>query len=236
LKKFAIAAVATAAVAVPAVALAGPTAFTLTTKAFTTTSGTTTKPRSQQLTTTFNLSPAGDYATSRAVIRLDKTWKFSNKSKFPSCTLTQIRADEAKCNVRSKVGTGTATAVVAAANNTSSNLDVTAFNGPGQKLFLLVETENPLPVRDVMDGTLKSDTGKYGRKLDVVIPQGLQQVAGFRPTLTKFQVRIGATYKNRPYITTTGCTRGKWSFAADLSFSDGSKIADTATSNCKKGS
>ena len=58
---------------------------------------------------------------------------------------------------------------------------ITAYNGPrsavGQKLFLLVK-EPTFNVNAVLDGTLKPDTGKYGRKLDVLIPANLQNVAG----------------------------------------------------------
>jgi hypothetical protein len=213
------------AAAVPAVA--GPTEFKLQNKLSSSKAGTKAKPKAVGLNTIITSGPAGDYASSAAVVSLDKNLKFNLKA-AKTCAQSVVEADETKCPKDSKVGTGQATAVVAAANNTSSNLDVTAFNGPNNKLFMLVETENPLPVRGVMIGTLKNATGKYGKKLDVKIPQSLQSVAGFTPTLTRFQLNI----KKGNYITTTGCTGGKWNFAAVVSYNDGTKGQGTSTVKC----
>ena len=235
MKKLALAASAAALVAAPAVAIAGPTAFSLKTSTQFTKSGTTAKPAPQVLTTTITASPAGDYAAARAVVSLDKNFKF-NTSKFPACSLAKVKAGTSStCPAGAKVGTGTATAVVAAANNVASNLTVTAFNGGNNKLYMRVQTQNPIPVDDVMVGTLKSATGKYGKKLDVEIPPGLESVSGFRPTLTKFRVKIGATRNKVPYIATTGCSAGDWSFKAQVFYTDGTNASGVSGSNCTKG-
>lgn len=213
------------AAAVPAVA--GPTEFKLQNAMKPSKAGTKAGPRAVSLNTIISSGPAGDYAAASAVVSLDKHLKINTKA-AKTCKQSVVEADDAKCPTASKVGTGSATAVVAAANNTSSNLDVTAYNGPNNKLFMVVETENPLPVRGVMVGTLKSASGKYGKKLDVKIPQSLQSVAGFTPTLTRFQLNI----KKGNYLTTTGCTGGKWNFAAVVNYNDGTKGEGTSTVKC----
>lgn len=232
MKRIALAATAAALVVTPAVALAGPTAFTLKTSTLSTKAGTTAKPRPQTLTVTITASPAGDYAAASANVWLDKNYKF-NTTKFPTCSLAKVRAGT--CPSGAKVGAGTATAVVAAANNVASNLTVTAYNGANNKLYMRVQTQNPIPIDDVMVGKLVKASGKYGRRLAVEIPEGLETVSGFRPTLTKFRVKIGATRNKVPYIATTGCSAGDWSFKAQVFYTDGTNQSGVASSNCTKG-
>ena len=51
----------------------------------------------------------------------------------------------------------------------------------------------------MINGKLKSDSGKFGRKLDVAIPSNLQQpLAGVYATLTSFVTRSAATRRARP--------------------------------------
>lgn len=233
MKKFALAA-ATAVLATTAVApaVAGPTEFRLKSTVASSKAGTKTGPKPVTLTTLITSGPPGEYAAASALVSLDKHFKF-NTTKFATCTETQVF--DGKCGAKAKVGSGTATAVVAAANNVASNLTVTAFNGKNNTLYILLDTKNPIPVRGVMVGKLKNATGKFGKKLDVTIPQSLQSVSGFTPTLTSFRLKIGAVSKGVPYIQSTGCSAGKWNFAAVVNYNDGTKGEGTSSAKCKAG-
>jgi hypothetical protein len=186
--------------------------------------GTATKPKNiVKLTVTTTTTPheaAPAYATQKAVIHFDKNLVFGS-SKFPSCTKAQVEAIPVspKC-AAAKVGTGSAKAVVAAIN-ANPTLTVTAYNGPaGKKLWLLVK-EPTFQINSVLDGTLSSDTGKYGKKLTVLIPENLQQpIPGVYATLTEFQTSVQgtATAKKIPYIGLKGCTGGTLNYGGDFYF------------------
>lgn len=233
MKKFAVAASAAMLVAAAATpAVAGPTEFSLKNTVASSKAGTKTGPKPVVLTTQIKSGPAGEYAAASAIVWLDKHFKF-NTTKFATCTEAQVMDDA--CGAKAKVGSGTATAVVAAANNVASNLKVTAFNGKNNTLYILLDTKNPIPVRGVMVGKLQNASGKFAKKLSVTIPDSLQKVSGFTPTLTDFKLKIGAVSKGVPYIQSTGCSAGKWNFAAVVNYNDGTKGEGTSSAKCKAG-
>ena len=197
--------------------------------------GTKAKPRSvSRLTVQTNTTPAptdAPFATSRAVIHFDKNLAFGT-SKFASCAKSVVQANPANCPAGSKVGNGSAVARLSTGGQVTPT--ITAYNGPnGRKLFLLVK-EPTFNVNAVLDGTLKTDTGKYGRKLDVLIPQNLQNVAGIVITLTQFTTRVGGTAKGSPYVGLKGCTGGTLSFKGDFFFTDGTSKSATTTASCRR--
>jgi hypothetical protein len=241
LKKYAVAALAASLVVGPAVAIAGPTELTLKTRTKATKAGTKAKPAAQVLTTTILASPAGNYAAASAVVSLDKNFKF-NTSKFRSCSEADVKAGGSDCPIGSKVGTGTAQAVVTRRPDGSdlgttiaSNLTLNAWNGGNNRLYILVQATNPLKIQEVIVGRLQNATGKFGKKLNAEIPPELETVSGFRPTLTKFTLKVGATYKGVPYIQTTGCNGGKWNFASTVNYTDGDSKSATSRTNCTAG-
>jgi len=199
--------------------------------------GTKKKPKSVgkfKVTTTTTPAPGTtpNYATTQAVIHLDKNLVFQS-AKFPSCTLTQAQQHSAKCTA-AKVGSGSAKATVAALG-LNPTLTVTAYNGPGGKSFWLRVVEPSLSIDSILPSKLSKDKGKFGTKLTVTIPQNLQQpVTGVYATLTQFITIINKTHKHVPYIGLTGCTGGKLNFAGDFTFTDGSVLHATATAKCKK--
>jgi hypothetical protein len=199
--------------------------------------GTKAKPRSvSQLTVVTATTPLpGEppFATRRAVIHFDKNLVFGT-SKFASCAQSVVQSNPANCAAGSKIGGGSAVAKLSTGSTVLPT--ITAYNGPrgplGQKLFLLVK-EPTFNVNSVLVGTLKPDTGKFGRKLDVVIPANLQNVAGIIITLTQFTTRVGGTAKGTPYVGLKGCTGGKLNFKGDFSFTDNTSKSALTTANCR---
>jgi hypothetical protein len=196
--------------------------------------GTKSKPRSVgRITVVTATTPAATdapFATSRAVIHFDKNLVFGNK-KFKTCAQSVVQSNPTSCPAGSRIGGGSAVAKLSTGSQVTPT--IRAFNGSGGKLFLLV-TEPTFNVNAVLVGTLKSDTGKYGKKLDVAIPQNLQNVAGIIITLTQFTTRVGGTANGTPYVGLKGCSGGKLSYKGDFFFTDGTNKSATTTSTCRK--
>jgi hypothetical protein len=202
--------------------------------------GTRGKPRSVgRLTVTIATTPVrGEppLATRRAVIHFDRNLVFGT-SRFAGCRRAQVQADDAKCPPGSKVGTGSARASVSSRRTPIATVTptVSAYNGPrGRKIFLLVE-EPTFRVRSVMVGTLKSDTGRYARKLDVAIPRDLQApLPGLVVTLTRFTTSVGGTRNRTPYVAMRGCAGGRLRFKGDFFYADGTTKSATTTATCRR--
>jgi hypothetical protein len=222
------------ALGITAVAFAINGTQTISVKTTTNRAGTKSKPRSVgRITVVTATTPAATdapFATSRAVIHFDKNLVFGN-SKFASCRQSVVQSNPTSCPAGSRIGSGSAVAKLSTGSQVTPT--IRAFNGPSGKLYLLV-TEPTFNVNAVLVGTLKSDTGKYGKKLDVAIPQNLQNVAGIIITLTQFTTRVGGTAKGTPYVGLKGCSGGKLSYKGDFFFTDGTNKSATTTSNCRK--
>jgi hypothetical protein len=196
--------------------------------------GTAKKPANVKLSVELITQPAaGDpaFATRSTVVHFDKNLKFGGKY-LKSCSASQVQADNTKCPKGSKVGTGSATGT---ALGLTENLTVTAYNGPtGNKLELLVDGTAPLQIHSVIEGKLQSDSGKYGKKLVVAIPDNLQQPApGAYATLTDFKTAVkGTGSKKRPYIGLAGCTKKTLNYKSDFVFTDGTTSTASTTSKC----
>jgi hypothetical protein len=226
------------ALGITAVASAIQGTQTVSVKLLSNRAGTKEKPRSVSLLTVqTNTTPVpGEppFATKQAVIHFDKNLVFGN-AKFASCSKTVVQTNPTRCPAGSRVGTGSAIARLSTGGQVAPT--ITAYNGPrtasgNGKLFLLVR-EPTFQVNAVLDGTLKPDTGKYGRKLDVLIPANLQQVAGIVITLTQFTTRVRGTAKGTPYVGLRGCTGGKLSFKGDFFYTDNSNKSALTTANCR---
>ena len=179
-------------------------------------------------TTTKKNNADENVATTKAVIHFDKNLVFAN-SKYPSCSLSQVQQDDTACPSGSKVGKGSGSAE---ALKQTESLTITAFDGPGtNKFFLHVVGRQPLEIDAVLNASLSSDTGKFGKKLTVPIPANLQQpLTGVFATLTRFTTTIDATAKRQPYVALKGCpSTKKLSVAGDFTFTDGDvkKAKDT---------
>jgi len=197
--------------------------------------GTKKKPANTKLFTDITTAPAADdqpFATKATVVHLDKNFVFNGKA-VASCSNSQVLSDQTKCPAGSKLGTGKATGN---ALGQTENLTVTAFNGPGgNKLELHVVGSAPLVIDSVIEGVLVSDSGLYGKKLTVEIPENLQQpLTGVFATLTDFQVGLKGGSAKKPYIGMKGCSGGKINMKVDLTYTDGTEQSATATAPCSK--
>lgn len=199
--------------------------------------GTTAKPATVKLSVTTATSAKdpkedGTYSTKSAVIHFDKNLKFNN-SKFPTCKLQTVATSPEKCPSGSKVGTGFAKATVGK-QQIKANPTIAAYNAANNKINLkLIAKKGEINSAGVLVGTLKSDTGKFGKKLDVPIPAKLQEQLGLKITLTRFNTVISTkTFKGKAYVTSTGCTGGNYKFGGDFTFSDGTKQKVVTTAKC----
>lgn len=202
--------------------------------------GTKKKPTGIKLgieTITQDPAQSGDqpFATTQAVIHFDKNIVFNGKN-VPSCSQQQVQQDASKCPAKSKVGNGTATGTALGA---TEHLTVTEYNGPGgNSIELHVQGSSPLTIDSVIEGKLSKDTGLFGYKLTVPIPQGLQQPApSVYATLLDFNTHTNGIMKGRnkkPYIGLVGCPASKkLNFAGDFTYTDGTSKTATTTVPCK---
>jgi hypothetical protein len=195
--------------------------------------GTKKKGKNSSIDVLVTTKPAADdqpFATKQAVIHFDKALRFNTKM-FKTCDQATAQQGASACPAASKVGSGSAAAT---ALGQVENLTIVAFNGGNNKLELLVQGDSPLQINSVIEATLKKDTGKYGYKLIVPIPDNLQQpITGVFATLTKFETKVKATAKGKGYVESIACKGGKWNFGGDFTFTDGTTKKVTSTQKCK---
>jgi hypothetical protein len=199
--------------------------------------GTAKKPRNVgKLTVVTTTTPApgeaGKFATKTATIFFDKNFVFYPKA-FKACAPSQVTKNASKCPKGSKIGTGSAQALIGA-SPTPVNLAVTPYNGPNSTLSLLVRGSGT-GINSSLIGQLKNAGGGYGKKLVVTIPRGLQEVApGVFSTLTSFITNVGGVSKGKPYVALKGCTGGKLKIKGVFNFTDGTSKTATASTRCRK--
>ena len=206
--------------------------------------GTASKPRSvgrlNVVTSTSIVAGEPPWAATAATIHFDRNLVFRS-SAFPKCAQAVVQQDDSRCPAGSKVGSGAAQSTLFSGTAVSGTPapTVTAYNGAGNRLFLLVVNRSPA-VRAVMVGTLKPDTGRYGRKLDIpAIPPVLQNggFPGLTISLTRFQTSVGGTFRGTPFVALRGCTGGKLNYKGDFRFRDNtgavSTTTATSTSTCR---
>jgi hypothetical protein len=211
--------------------------------------GTTAKPRSvgrlTVVTATTIVPGEPPWAATGSTIHFDRNLVF-NSSAFPTCRQTEVQRDDSRCPRGSRVGGGAAQSTLFSRTAVSGRAasTVTAYNGPrgplGPRLFLLVVNRSPA-VRAVMVGTLKPDTGRFGRRLDIpAIPPVLQNggLPGLTISLTRFQTSVGGRFRGRPYVALRGCTGGRLNFRGDFKFRDATGVVSAAsaasTANCRR--
>jgi hypothetical protein len=172
---------------------------------------------------------------SKLTITMPKTFKVSGKG-FKTCSEAKLNASgPASCPKGSKVGGGTADALVGVNGPTQTPLtfDVTAFvSGKTKISFYLHATSGGVNV--VSPGKV------VGRKLIVTVPQAAQQpVPGVWAGLVKLDTTLKGKAKKHMLIASTGCKGGKQPFSAALTFADnGVSTPGTVTvkgsAKCKK--
>lgn len=209
--------------------------------------GTKTKPTAIKLSVTTTTAgsaanPDGTFGTTKAVIHFDKNLVFNNK-KFKTCTEAVVNASptESGCPKGSKVSIDSGSGAKAQAGPEPGAIHVNpairAYNGPSNTLILkLVSPAGEFDATGTIVAKLGKDSGKYGSKLTVPIPPKYYNNLGLKITLQRFATIVSATTKvsgkSVPYVASVGCTGGKYNFAGDFTFTDGSTLKAKATSKC----
>jgi hypothetical protein len=196
--------------------------------------GTKDKPKSVgtlKVKSTTTPAAGESFATKQAVIYFDKNLAFGG-SKFKSCTTATPSSIDSACK-DAKVGSGSASGL---ALGQTEPLTVKAYNAAsGKKLYLHVVGSSPITIDSVMNASLGTSSGDYGRKLTVPIPQNLQTPApNVFATLTSFITSVSGTSKGTPFVGLTGCSGGKLKFKGTFTFTDGTSQTKTDTATCKK--
>ncbi len=153
-----------------------------------------------------------------------------NSSKFKSCSKSTLESSGATaCPSGSKVGSGSATVDASPLVAAPLVATVTAFNGGSGKLELFIQITQGAPTTLVLEGKLKSASGKFGKVLDVNIPK-LPVPGDVKISITDFTVKLsGKNYLTNP----TTCNK-TWAFQGLSAFEDGTKVKEDVTVKCKK--
>jgi hypothetical protein len=128
------------------------------------------------------------------------------------CTLAKVIVPGAPaCPASSKVGTGTASALVGVgtASPTALTFKVNAVLLSKKKIGFGIYGQE-LPIDVVAVGTLGKASGKYGSKLSIAIPiQARQPAPSTYAGLVSLRTKLGSTKGKNPLITTNGCPKNK---------------------------
>jgi hypothetical protein len=197
--------------------------------------GTKKKPKNSKLTLSVTNNNA-QRSASALDITAPKTVKISAKG-FPTCSQAKLDADgNANCPKKSKIGTGTASALlgVNTANPQPLTFKVTAYAGGAKKINFYLESVELAALKIVAPGTLK------GRVLHVDIPGAAQQpVPGTWAGLKSLTTTLGAKNKKKVVVATVGCSGKKHTFKTTITFVDNGvqpagTVDTSADAKCKK--
>ena len=203
------------AMAFTTVALAQTPAATMTVKVKPKKAGTKKKPKNSSIELNIkNNDPKKTLA--KLEITSPKTFKLSTKG-LTKCSLQTLEAGgPSACPKGSRVGGGTASALVGVNSTTTAptplTFDVTAFVlGPKKLGFFLVGRE--IPIQVLSPGTIK------GNKLTITVPDTAQQptpgtYAGLKEIHTTLKGKKGKHY----LASTVGCKSKKHAFKTVLHF------------------
>jgi hypothetical protein len=234
-RKFLVAALAASIVMGGAgAALAQTTAPLLKVSVSPTKAGTKKKPKNTRIhLTVVNNDPKK--SLSSVAITIPKTLKLSGKG-FKRCSELFLNSNgPAACPKGSKIGGGSADALVGVngPSQTPLHFVVTAFVGGKHAInFYLHSTGSPVNV--VAPGKVK------GHKLIVTVPQAAQQpVPGVWAGLVSLDTKLKGKAGKNLLVASTGCKGGKDKFAAALTFANnGVSTPGTVTvrgaAKCKK--
>jgi hypothetical protein len=235
LRKYLVAALAaTAVLAVGTTAIAQAPEATLSVKTSPAKAGTKKKPKSEklQLTITNNNTKR---SASALDIKSPGTIVVSGKG-FPKCSQATLENDgKSACPKKSKVGSGTASALLGVNADSPQQLhfDVTAFVAGTKGINFYLEGVE-LPIKLVSPGTIK------GHNLHIKIPDAAQQPtpgtwAGLQSISTSLSGKIG----KHAIVSSVGCKSKKHKFSTTITFVDNGvapagKVTASAPAKCSK--
>jgi hypothetical protein len=242
LRKFLIAGLAAAlTIGLAAFAYAqGTESATLTTSVSPTKAGTKSKPKSTDLA--FKIENGNTKATlAHLDINLPKTLKLDAKG-FPTCDESLLeQGQDDQCPKGSRVGKGTASAILGVANpngqgQTPLTFKITSYVVSKKKIDFLLKA-NEIPTLVVVS---PGKISKKGHKLTITVPDAAQQPApGNYAGLQTIDSVLGATVKKHKLVQATGCKHGAHKISTKLTFiNNGADQGGTATAtdkaSCKK--
>ena len=185
--------------------------------------------------------PGAIKPVTKAQIFYDKNIKFDPKG-IPTCKESQVTGTttqraKAVCG-SSYVGTGQAKVKVGGDPNSGDvNAVITAFNGQpqGGKYVILLHTRvDSIGQTTVLKGVLNLVHGKYGNRLDVVVPPLPFNTATtvFDVTVKHTPVRVGRT--RHLYVSEKcGDANKTWDYKGTFTYSGAPPITVTDTQKCK---
>lgn len=193
-------------------------------------------PASANLTAKISGAPVGAADGSGATQSIEAKLPYPmlfNPVAFPACDGAQVRARS--CPRSARIGTGKV--VGQAAGGIVQELKLTAYNGKGYRLLMLVEGTSPLRIDSVLEGSVRSADGPYGMALLSEVPDNLQQpVPGVFATVTEFSLKIDATRKIRGktigYFNTAGCSGGRWPIQVTVTYRGGATESGSTSARC----
>ncbi|MEA2141777.1 MAG: hypothetical protein QOI64_207 [Solirubrobacteraceae bacterium] len=180
----------TAMLALAAVAIAQyalPTT-TLTGKVVPTKAGTKKKPANGSVEMEFKVNGRESNVTASEIeFLIDKDIRISGKG-LPFCPATKIQNEgEASCPKGSKVGDGSAEALVGP-NNTQFLFTITIYAASANEIAMQLKG----PISKVLTGKITNASGEFGQKISVAIPPEVQQpIKGLYAKITRVKAKLG---------------------------------------------
>ncbi|MBA2515733.1 MAG: hypothetical protein H0V22_00175 [Solirubrobacterales bacterium] len=167
---------------------------------------------------------AAKTTASKIEISLPKTIRFNTKG-FTTCSAAKLDAEgPAGCSSKSRLGVGTASAVLGPTSPTPAPLEFknTFFVGSATTLNIFLEQTGG-DVRKLLIGKISNAGGKYGQKLSIAIPGDLQQpVPGTYSALSDIATSLSGTAgsgsKKHGILESRGCVGGKYAFQSKLTY------------------
>jgi hypothetical protein len=164
-----------------------------------------------------------------------------NGDLFPKCSPSSISAARSTedCPSGSIVGSGRA-AGLAPGPITQNDLKIVVVNGGKRILNLFIEGSNPLRIQSNVAGRFSGASGDFGTKLELDIPQNLQEPApGVPVTLSLIELKVGKSIKvkgqTRGVLEIWKCNRGIWKAKGEFRFARGAApITKNFSLTCKK--
>jgi hypothetical protein len=163
-----------------------------------------------------------------------------NGNDFATCTAAKLRAKGPTiCPKTSKIGTGVATVDARPLLQTPVKADLQLFNGPGnnssRKIILLAQARQ-IEVTLVLEGTLKTTTGRFGYTLDLPVPD-IPTVQGANPAaIADFQVEVKARGTKRgkktSFLEAPRACNNVLPFTANFNYADGKTSQAASNISC----
>lgn len=180
--------------------------------------------------------------TRRATIYFPRGARY-NGQWFRGCASSRINAAKSTdaCASATRIGRGRA-AGLAPGPITQNDLRIDAMNGVnGRYVNLFVEGTSPLRIQSNIVARVSRAGGNFSYKLDVPIPQNLQEPApGVPVAITNFEVNVNRKTtrragKLRGYVESTACPANRrWTFRGVFEYTNGERATVTDTVRCRR--